>query len=80
MSCTEVIKILKEINDDRGVPRNIKEMLEESVSILSCRKPDNEKVSCVVSILDEASSDPNVSIYTRTQIWSIVSQLETLKN
>ncbi|MBU0898725.1 MAG: UPF0147 family protein [Nanoarchaeota archaeon] len=80
MPCKEVIILLKEITDDKGVPRNIKEMIGESISKLGCDKSDNEKVSCAVSILDEASSDPNVSMYTRTQIWNIVSILESIKD
>ena len=80
MPCGEAIKMLGKITNDRGVPRNIKEMIEESVGVLRCKKPDSEKVSHVVSILDEASNDPNISVYTRTQIWNVVSLLETVKN
>ena len=74
------ISLLREITDDKGVPRNIKELINESVNVLCCDKPSNEKISCVVSILDDASNDPNVSGYTRTQIWSIVSILENYKD
>ena len=79
MPCEEAVILLKEITNDRGVPRNIKSMLDESVNILDCQKPDNEKVSRVVSLLDDASNDPNLCTYTRTQIWNVVSILESVK-
>jgi len=77
MSCVDAVELLKEISGDKGVPKNIKEMIEQSVFILNCKKSESEKVSSVVSILDEAANDPNVLPYTRTQIWNIVSILES---
>jgi len=40
---------------------------------------DELKISAAVSTLDEIINDPNMPMYTRTQIWNIVSMLEQLR-
>jgi uncharacterized protein len=73
----QIIPLLQQITEDRTVPRNIKEKIVQSVTVL---KNDKESVSIrintVISTLDEISNDPNIPMYTRTQIWNIVSALE----
>jgi uncharacterized protein (UPF0147 family) len=71
--------MLEDILKDRGVPRNIKSSVEESIEILKGRDPEEEKVATIISILDEASNDPNLSPHARTKIWNMVSVLESLK-
>jgi uncharacterized protein (UPF0147 family) len=79
MNPNEVTGLLQEIIEDRGVPRNIKASLEESVSILNGRDSEEEKIASIISILDDASGDPNLSFHTRTKIWNMVSVLESIK-
>lgn len=75
----QIIPLLQQITEDRTVPRNIKEKIVQSVTVL---KNDKEAVSIrintVISTLDEISNDPNIPMYTRTQIWNIVSALEVV--
>ena len=78
-SDAEVTNLLEEIIMDRGVPRNIKNSINESLSILNGKASSEEKIASIVSILDEASGDPNLSLHTRTHIWNIVSILEGLQ-
>ena len=80
MERDEIISLLEEVMNDRGVPRNIKGSLEESICILKGCGPEEEKLAHVTSILDDASTDPNVSAHTRTRIWNVVSILEELNN
>jgi uncharacterized protein (UPF0147 family) len=75
----QVNGLIREIMDDRGVPRNIKASLEESISILDGSDSEDEKIASIISILDDASGDPNISFHTRTKIWNMVSVLESLK-
>ncbi len=75
----QISTMLEEIMGDRGVPRNIKTSLEESVDILNGKDSVEEKVASIISILDEASGDPNLSLHARTKIWNMVSVLESLK-
>ena len=71
-----ITDMLQMILDDRGVPRNIKESLNDSMILLEKDVSDNEKVSQIVSILDEAANDPNMSMAARTLIWNAVSVIE----
>jgi uncharacterized protein (UPF0147 family) len=75
----KAIELLEDIMNDRGVPRNIKTCIVESIrSIKSENESDMVKISTLISMLDEASSDPNLSFYARTKIWDVVSKLEEL--
>ena len=72
-------KLLDEISEDRTVPRNIRSLVQEAKTDLNDEKKDMEvRINSAVSILDNVSNDPNIPIYTRTQIWNIVSILETM--
>ena len=71
----DLIKIL----ENRGVPRNIKLSLEDSINTINNLESEDEKISCIISVLDDASNDPNLSSYARTQIWNMVSVLEEMK-
>jgi uncharacterized protein (UPF0147 family) len=75
----EIVNLLGEIIEDRGVPRNIKNSISESLCILNGTSSNEEKIASVISILDDASNDPNLSMHTRTHIWNIVSVLEGLQ-
>ena len=75
----ELIKELIEINSDNGIPKNVR--LKISGAILALQQEDKEdsiKANKALQELDEISNDPNMPSYTRTQIWNIVSQLESI--
>ncbi|MFZ3077960.1 MAG: UPF0147 family protein [Candidatus Aenigmatarchaeota archaeon] len=72
----QIIPLLRQIADDRTVPRNIRTKCEESVNILNGAQDKAVKVNTVISSLDEVTNDPNIPMYTRTVVWNIVSLLE----
>jgi len=71
--------LLEQITNDRTVPKNIRAAAEQSKAIIDGNTSDELKVSAAVSTLDEIINDPNMPMYTRTQIWNIVSMLEQLR-
>jgi len=74
----DIQELLQQVSEDRTVPRNIRTKVDECVEILNDEKKEKTiKINTVTSILDEASNDPNIPTYTRTQIWNIVSALES---
>ena len=76
----QVIPLLKQIADDRTVPRNIREKIEDSIKALQNKQEDPKvSISTAIANLDEASNDVNIPMYTRTQIWNIVTALEALR-
>jgi len=76
----EVINFIQQIANDRTVPRNIRARCDESIKILQNEKEDIAvRVNTVISNMDEISNDPNIPMYTRTQVWNIVSILESVQ-
>ena len=78
MDMDTISRLLDEINEDRSVPKNIRNSIIEAKGHLNSNADMAIRVNSAVSILDEISNDPNIPIYTRTQIWNIVSMLEIL--
>jgi len=72
----EIIVLLDLIINDRTVPKNIRKAAEDSKVILSGNDAAEVKISSAIGILDEITNDPNMPMYTRTQIWNAVSMLE----
>jgi hypothetical protein len=74
-----VIQMLDELSQDRTVPRNVRTALQTAKEDLSNEKLDVDfRVSSAISILDEVANDINLPPYSRTQVWNVVSALETL--
>ncbi len=78
MNVETINRLLDEINEDRSVPKNIRNSITEAKQHLNSNADVAVKVNSAVSILDEISNDPNIPTYTRTQIWNIVSMLEII--
>ena len=76
MDLTPAITLLDQIINDRTVPKNIRKAAEDSKTALNSSQTSEVKVSTAIHILDEITNDPNMPLYTRTQIWNVVSILE----
>lgn len=75
----EVIDVLQEVIGDSTVPRNVKAKLESSVQTLKNEKEEiSLRVDKVIQDLDEIANDTNTQSYTRSQLWNILSLLESL--
>jgi uncharacterized protein len=75
-----VIPYIEQVANDRTVPRNIRTRCEESIKILKEEKQELAiRINTVISTMDDISNDPNIPTYTRTQIWNIVSALESMQ-
>ncbi|MBI4895846.1 MAG: UPF0147 family protein [Candidatus Aenigmarchaeota archaeon] len=79
MELNVILEELEEINNDKTVPKNIRNAVSTAKKDLKNDKLEKSiKISGAISILDEAANDSNLPVYTRTQIMSIVSQLESM--
>ena len=75
-----VIPLIEQISKDRTVPRNIRTKCEEAIEILNDDSQDLKiRISTVITMLDDISNDPNIPMYARTQVWNIVSVLESIQ-
>lgn len=73
----EVLAIMEDIIADRVVPRNIRAKVEAAV--LKVQKADVTSLSEAVYLLDDISNDVNMPDHTRTDIWRLISLIETQK-
>jgi len=76
MKQPNILGVLDNILLDKGIPRSIKVTVEKSLGSLRANCSVEEKISNIISVLDDVSNDPNVSAYARTQIWSALTVLE----
>ena len=77
---SEVLEVLNELKQDDSVPKNVKARLINACIALNCQeKSISIRVDESIQELDEIAEDINIPIYTRTQIWDIVSKLECIK-
>ena len=75
----QCIEGLERIMSDDAVPRNIRRSAENVKGILMDDSINEAvKAASAISILDEISNDPNIPLHTRTLIWNVASQLETI--
>lgn len=80
MSVDQVVDKMLDMADKDSIPSNVSEMLEEAANEL--QDEDRElsvRVNAASSILDQVSNDPNIRQHTRTEIWNLASQVESLE-
>jgi len=77
---SQVIDMLQELQEDSSVSKNVKNKINIMQKELKNTKKEEQSlvVNKILSDLEELSSDVNLPMFVRTQIWSIVSILETL--
>ena len=78
---SEVIEFMQELEDESGVPRNVKAKFNEIISSLKDINEDNFSLTInkLLSDLDEVANDANLDQFTRQQVWSVSSMLESLE-
>ncbi|MBU5557986.1 MAG: UPF0147 family protein [Candidatus Aenigmatarchaeota archaeon] len=75
----QIIPLIQQIADDRTVPRNIRDKCAAAVKTLNDNSIElSVRINTVISDLDEVANDPNIPMYTRTQVWNIVTALEAI--
>jgi len=78
-SVPSVVQRMRDLAEKDAVPSNVSEMLEEASQQLEEEDKDiSVRVNSASSILDEISNDPNIRQHTRTEIWNLASQVESL--
>ncbi len=75
----EIKELIDQIEEDISVPKNIKLLIRKAYLLLE----DNNyaisiRIDKSLQCLDELEDESNIPIHTRTQIWDIVSRLESI--
>ena len=79
-SLKQIAGMLLDLTEDRSIPRNIKRGAKEAVTewLLNTSKDIDVRIFSAINILEEQVDDPNIPMHARTQIYNIITQLETL--
>lgn len=74
----EILDTLENLHGDNTIPKNIRYKIKEAMAILNDEGKEMDlRVDTSLQHLGELSDDPNLPAFNRTQIWGIVSQLES---
>ena len=73
----QVLESLEELQNDNTIPKNIKSKICNIISTLNETNETSIKVNKALDEFDEIVSDINLEPHTRTQIWGVVSALES---
>lgn len=74
-----IIEALNELQNESGVPRNVKSGIAET--IITLKEDDTEpsiKINKALNRLEEIAEDTNMQPYTRTQLFNVVTLLEMI--
>jgi len=74
-----VSELMEAVIQDTGVPRNIRKAVDESKEKIQAKYELEVNISSAIYLLDDISNDINMPQHTRTEIWTIISELENLK-
>jgi len=78
-SIKSAVESLTQIQEDVSVPKNVRIKIESAILALQDGQINLKvKIDKSLQELDNLDEDPNIPVYTRTQIWNIVSLLESL--
>ncbi|MDO8556655.1 MAG: UPF0147 family protein [Nanoarchaeota archaeon] len=81
MEITQIFEVLTQIHEDDTIPRNIRAKIKNTAILLQQNgtQTNTLHVDKIIQELDELGNDSNMPMYTRTQIWEIISSLESVK-
>ncbi|MFH1256717.1 MAG: UPF0147 family protein [Candidatus Diapherotrites archaeon] len=75
-----VAELMENVLEDTGVPRNIRNAVDEArEKVLNKAEEEGVRVSSAIYVLEDISNDINMPFHTRTEIWTIISRLESIR-
>jgi len=75
----QIISLMENLVNDSSIPKNIRKNVKDAKDRLSTEDEPVVKASSAIYLLSEVSEDINMPIHARTQIWTILSALETIR-
>ena len=73
----EIINLLLQLEQEITIPKNIRIKIKGTMDLLHENLDLAIKIDKSLQELDEIAEDPNVPSYARTQIWNVMSLLES---
>lgn len=79
MELGQITEMLDNLVNDNSVPKNIRKALADAKQRLEGDEDNNVKVSAAIYLIESITEDINMPPHARTQIWAIISALESAK-
>ncbi|MEM2963673.1 MAG: UPF0147 family protein [Candidatus Anstonellales archaeon] len=74
-----ILRLMEELIEDTSIPKNIRKAVSDAKEKVAEEGDIKIRASSAIYLLDSISEDINMPIHARTQIWTILSELESLK-
>lgn len=76
----EAIETLNQVATNRSTPKTIKKAITDLiVDLNNVEYSLSIRANNTISLLDDVTQDPNMPSYVRTQLWQVVSKLESIR-
>ncbi|GBC69413.1 hypothetical protein HRbin01_01111 [archaeon HR01] len=77
----QVVQILETIINDMETPRNIRRIAKQaSEELFNEKYVPAVRAANSIDMIEEIINDPNMPSFTRTQLWMVISILETIRS
>lgn len=76
----DIKQMIDSVLEDTSVPKNIRKALSDAKGRLNGTEEPIVKVSAAIYLIEPVSEDVNMPAHARTQIWAIISALESIKH
>jgi uncharacterized protein (UPF0147 family) len=77
MELNEISEMVGDLANDTGIPKNIRRALTEAKTRLDGDEEKSVKISAAIYIIEGITEDINMPAHARTQIWAVISALES---
>ena len=74
---SNALETMKELSEDSTMPRNVKQKLSFIIEILENSGDISMKISKAIHELEDLVDDKNLQAYSRTQLFNVISFLES---
>ena len=76
----QIVSLVDLMLEDMSVPRNVKKAIEDAKRRLVGEGDPTVRAGAAIYFIEEISQDVNLPQHSRTQIWQILSALESISN
>ncbi|MEM3369364.1 MAG: UPF0147 family protein [Candidatus Micrarchaeia archaeon] len=77
---SQIISLIDLMLEDMSVPRNVKKAIEDAKKRLTEKGDPTIRAGAAIYYIQEISEDINLPQHARTQVWQILSALESISN
>ena len=74
----EIVEFMREISEDNTLPRNVRQKIGVVIELLTDNGDTSMMINKAMNELEDLVEDRNLQAYSRTQLYNVISQLESI--